>query len=83
MTNEELAVRIQRGETGLYSHLWARVEKLVALLAGRYYARSQVTCARAGAQVKDLEQAGYFAMINAVESYRAETRYKLSDYIFV
>ena len=23
MTNEELAVRIQRGETGLYAHLWA------------------------------------------------------------
>lgn len=40
MTNEELAVRIQRGETGLYAHLWARVEKLVALLAGRYYARA-------------------------------------------
>ena len=35
MTNEEMAVRIQQGETGLYSLLWERVEKLVTLLAGR------------------------------------------------
>ena len=39
MTNEEMAVRIQQGETDLYSLLWEWVEKLVTLLAGRYYAR--------------------------------------------
>lgn len=73
MTNEELAMRIHRRETGLYALLCERVEQLVALWAGRYYTRSQVICARAGTPVKDLEQAGYFAMINTVESYRAET----------
>ena len=81
MTNEELAVRIQRGETGLYSHLWARVEKLVALLAGRYYARSQVTCARSGVELDDLIQVGYFAMLDTVKSFDYKTGYKLTTYL--
>lgn len=81
MTNEELAMRIQRGETDLYSHLWARVEKLVALLAGRYYARSQVTCARSGVELEDLIQAGYFAMLDTVKSFDHKTGYKLTTYL--
>ena len=70
MTNEEIAVRIQQGETGLYSLLWERVEKLVTLLAGRYYARSQVICARSGLELEDLIQAGYFAMLDTVPQAR-------------
>ena len=81
MTNEELAVRIQRGETGLYSLLWERVEKLVTLLAGRYYARSQVTCARSGVEIEDLIQAGYFAMMDTAASFKAESGYKLTTYL--
>ncbi len=72
MTNEEMAVRIQHGETGLYSLLWERVEKLVTLLAGRYYARSQVTCARSGVEIEDLTQAGYFAMMDTAEASRRD-----------
>ena len=81
MTNEEMTVRIQQGETGLYSLLWERVEKLVTLLAGRYYARSQVTCARSGVEIEDLIQAGYFAMMDAVASFSAESGYKLTTYL--
>ena len=81
MTNEEMAVRIQQGETGLYSLLWERVEKLVTLLAGRYYARSQVTCARSGVEIEDLIQAGYFAMMDTAESFKAGSGYKLTTYL--
>lgn len=72
MTNEEIAVRIQHGETNLYSLLWEWVEKLVTLLAGRYYARSQVTCARSGVEIEDLTQAGYFAMMDTAEASRRD-----------
>ena len=81
MTNEEIAVRIQQGETGLYSLLWERVEKLVTLLAGRYYARSQVICARSGLELEDLIQAGYFAMLDTVKSFDHKTGYKLTTYL--
>ena len=81
MTNEEMAVRIQQGETGLYSLLWERVEKLVTLLAGRYYARSQVICARSGLELEDLIQAGYFAMLDTVKSFDHKTGYKLTTYL--
>lgn len=81
MTNEEMAARIQQGETGLYSLLWERVEKLVTLLAGRYYARSQVTCARSGVELEDLIQAGYFAMLDTAASFKAESGYKLTTYL--
>ena len=81
VTNEEMAVRIQHGETGLYSLLWERVEKLVTLLAGRYYARSQVTCARSGVEIEDLIQAGYFAMMDTAASFKAGSGYKLTTYL--
>lgn len=81
MTNEEMAVRIQQGESGLYAHLWERVERLVALLAGRYYARSQATCARSGVELADLVQTGYFALLDSVKSFKAESGYKLTTYL--
>ena len=81
MTNEEMAARIQQGEPGLYSLLWERVEKLVTLLAGRYYARSQVICARSGVELEDLIQAGYFAMLDTVKSFDHKTGYKLTTYL--
>lgn len=81
MTNEEMAVRVQKGDFGFDALLWERVEKLARLMARRYYTRSQITCIRAGVQLEDLEQAAYLAMMDAVKDYRSESGYKITTYL--
>ena len=67
MSNEEIAVRIQAGETELMEQLWAGVEKLVRWKAKRVGDGAEHKC---GVNSEDLYQCGYLAMVAAVETYK-------------
>lgn len=66
MTNEELAARIQQGETELLSELWSQTGKIVRWKAQR---RAQALNGFGGVDAEDLYQCGYFALLNAVEDF--------------
>ena len=67
---EELVLKIQQGQTELYTELWLRVHDLISLWAIQYF-RSIKTSKRTlgGVTTDDLIQSGYFALVDAVEGY--------------
>jgi len=67
MTNEELVVLIQTGETERIMELWGRVERLVAKQARRWGAAS--VNSGNDASVEDFMQTGFVALLLAVVSY--------------
>lgn len=69
MSNEEIVVRIQAGETDLMEQLWAGVERLVRWKVRRV---SKAIDGRYGVESDDLYQSGYLAMTSAVETYKPE-----------
>lgn len=81
MSNEELAQRIQAGESGLVAELWERNKGLFSLLARKYYNRKEELCKSRGVALEDLEQCGYFAMLEAVEDYSPESGYKFTSFV--
>ena len=66
MSNEELVVLIQAGERDRISELWNQVERFVWQQAGR---RCCTLEGLGGVTAEDLYQAGFFALLEAVESY--------------
>ena len=68
MSNEELALAIQSGETERMGELWEQVEKFIAWNAQRV----MPTLGESPTiEVSDLVQSGYFALVAAVKSYNA------------
>ena len=72
MTNEELAMKIQAGETDLMNELWRQVERFVIKQANRFFYTYQDRCEKLGLTVEDLYQEGYFAIHKSVEVFNAE-----------
>ena len=66
MTNEELAVQIQRGRTDLYGQLWDQVRRFIVKQARRRYVQ---TDGLGGVDVDDLTQSGFFAVVEAVRRF--------------
>lgn len=66
MTNEELAVMIQSGERDKPLELWEQVRRFVR---DRAYKWTVAVGTAAGVTVEDLTQAGYLAMMGAVERF--------------
>lgn len=69
MSNEELAVLIQGGERDKLPELWAQVERFVAKQAHR---RMTDTGGFGGVEFGDLYNAGYLALVSAVDSFDPE-----------
>ena len=69
MSNEELAVLIQGGERDKLPELWAQVERFVAKQASR---RMTATGGFGGVEFGDLYNAGYLALVSAVDSFDPE-----------
>lgn len=69
MTNEELVALIQSGERDRLAELWAQVEKFVAMMARR---RLVLSDGLGGVEFDDLYNAGYLALVAAVDSYNPE-----------
>lgn len=78
MTNEELAVLAKTGDQDAYTQLWLQVRRLVIRQALR------VLRALGGerlADLDDLTQAGYLAMVSAVERFDPESGWKFTTYL--
>jgi len=69
LSNEEIVLRIQTGETELMEKLWEGVEKLIRKQANRV---SHALGCRFGVEADDLYQTGYFAVVAAVDTYTAD-----------
>lgn len=69
MSNEELVALIQSGERDRLPELWTQVERFVRRQARKWMTALQEL---GGVTGDDLYQAGYLAMLEAVDSYRAD-----------
>lgn len=69
MSNEEIVARIQAGENNLMGELWDRVERLIRWKANHAMLEWE---GYGGVQFWDLVNSGYFAMVDAVESFNPE-----------
>ena len=69
MSNEELAVLIRAGEREYLPQLWGQVERFVAKQASR---RMTATGGFGGVEFGDLYNAGYLALVSAVDSFDPE-----------
>lgn len=77
MSNEELCLLIQDGETNRIGQLWDQVKKLVAKLSFRYLPKdgsSQI-------EHEDLIQSGFLAMLDAIEDYDPAAGYTFATYL--
>lgn len=81
LTNEEMALLIQKGHTEYYTELWTNTEKLTGLLVNKFYNQYSDRCTKAGITVEDLKQCGFFALINAVNAYTPEKEFSFTTYI--
>lgn len=69
MSNEELVALIQGGQRERMAELWAQVEKFVAMKARQ---RLVFSDGLGGVEFGDLYNAGYLALVAAVDSYNPE-----------
>ena len=67
MTNEELVAAIQNGESERILELWEQVSRFIHYQA---YKRIMLLRHIGGVDIEDLCQSGYFALIEAVKTYR-------------
>ena len=78
MTNEELVIRIQDGETDLYRDLWENNKKLIIQIMKNKLHSAILPCY---ISLEDLEQEMYFALCKAVKYYDRKKPYSFSTYL--
>jgi len=76
-TNEELAVRIQNGEKEQLLTLWVQIRRMVLKQANRWAASGQ-----GGAEIEDLLQCGFIAMMRSVDSFDSSAGFKFTTHMF-
>jgi len=81
MTNEELAIKIKQGSIDLLPQLWEQIKLFIYRYSYRYFTLYGDSCTKAGADVDDLMQEGYFALLDAVQAYKPESEYKFLTFI--
>ena len=72
MTNEELVVKIQNGQTELNVELWLNIEKFVHTQSDLFFRNWQDRCQKLGVEKDDLYQTGWLALILAVPKYNEQ-----------
>lgn len=81
MSNEEIAIEIQKGNISLYPKLWGQVQRFIRSVSRRYYENYSERCAACGVTVDDLHQEGFFALCEAVKAYKPESGFKLLTFL--
>lgn len=81
MTNEDLAILIQQGQTELYNELWEQNVKLFTKKAYCLYRSHGESCARSGVELDDILQCCFLSLVEAVRAFNKESGYKLTTYI--
>ena len=79
-SNEEMAVRIQQGETALYAQLWEQTKRLWIMLSMRLYRACKEQCAASGVEPDDVQQICFLALCDAVQAYDAAKGQSLTSY---
>lgn len=77
MTNEELVALIQGGERDRLYELWAQVRRMAMREANKW-----AVYRSGGADAEDLEQAGFLALMRAVDSFDPAAGTKLSTWYY-
>lgn len=72
LTNEELAIRIQQGETALIPQLWEQVVKFIAMKAREYISHKEQQGLPCNGEETDLTNQAYFGFLNAIKYFNAE-----------
>lgn len=78
MTNEELVMLIKQGDDGYIPQLWEQVRRLIVQRADRFYRAFENNH---GAELDDLIQSGYFAVLDAVKYYKPENGFLFTTYL--
>lgn len=81
MTNEELALRVQRGDTNSAGLLWEQVKVLTFQYAGRFLRRSVDQCTRHGVVLDDLQQECFLAVMDAAQAYDPDSGFKFTSFL--
>jgi RNA polymerase sigma factor (sigma-70 family) len=81
MTNEELATAIKNGDLDEIPFLWNQTFKLIYLLAKRFYTLNEKRCHQYMVGLEDLQQAGYFAFLTAIDSFETARGYVFVSYL--
>lgn len=81
MTNEEMALAIQKGDKSLIAPLWEQLRRLIGMYIGRCFRTLQGRCAGAGVTEEDLLQTGFIALMDAVKAYDPASGYKLTAFL--
>lgn len=71
-SNEELAVRIQRGEQDLIPMLWNQVVRFIAMKAREYISHKEQQGLPCNGEETDLTNQAYFGFLNAVKYFDPE-----------
>ena len=69
MTNEELAIKAQSGDSAALLQLWKQNTGLAAIFSQRRYIRLMATGNMRGVEFDNLMQAAFLGLVNAVEHY--------------
>ncbi len=77
MSNEELALLAQKGDTAARGSLWEQNQGLLTQLFARYFP----LCQHYHCEPDDLLQCGYFVICKAVEAYNPEKGLKFTSYL--
>jgi len=81
MTNEELAVHINKDSPELIPILWERIHKFMYSEARRYYGTYKTSCERCGVALDDIKQECYPAFLNAVKAYSNQSEHSFVSYL--
>lgn len=61
--------------------MWSQVEKLIWYKANSYSSQYEGLCSQAGVTTEDIYQAGFFALLKAVEAYKPDEEIPLVGYL--
>jgi|GEM_PF-4057442 sigma-70 region 2 len=81
VTNEELAIEIQKGNKSARANLWEQVEHFVKKSAFSYYNALKLSGKEYIPDADDLISEGYIAMLEAVKYYDPDKDYRYITYL--
>jgi len=81
VSNEELAILIQRGQREYIPALYDQVKKLLRYKARDYFNKFYGPCVRCGVELDDLIQEAYLAMLDAVRAFKPDAETSFTSYL--
>ncbi len=82
MTNEEIALKINNGESQYINTLYEQCSKFIDMCAGKYFRRNTELCINSGVELDDLKVCGFFALPDAVQGYcKSDKQFKFITYL--